>query len=106
MIPHRTAAAPVSRRLRLPLAGLLVAAAGVLLAGQPQSARAAAGDFEIQAQVGADGAAYLVRGGLPTCDSSNHCTGGLTQPKTVVGGPAWGNTILQVDSGIPASGAP
>ncbi len=83
MIPHKTAAATFSRRLRLPLAVLLVLAAGGLLIGQPQAAGATTGDFEIQAQVGADGAAYLVRGGLQACDSTNNCTGGLTQPKTV-----------------------
>ena len=80
----------------------------MLLIALPQSARAATGDFEIKAQLGRDGAAYLVRGGLQACDSSNNCTGGLTQPKTVVssptGPPAWGNTILQVDALIPDSG--
>jgi hypothetical protein len=100
MLPHG-AAATFGRRLRLPLALLLVLAAGVLLVGLPQAARAATGDFEIQAQA-FQGTAYLVRGGLQTCDSSNSCTGGLTQPKTVVGtasgGSAWGNTILQVDT--------
>ncbi len=85
MIPRRTAAASFSRWLRWPLAVLLVA--GVLLIAQPQPARATTGDFEVGAGVGADGAAYLVRGGLQTCDSTNHCSGGLTQPKTVVGGP-------------------
>jgi hypothetical protein len=120
MIPHRAAAATVTRFLRWPLAAVLVAV-GVLLAGQPQSARAATGDFEVSAgtapnsggvsALGPDGAVYLVRGGLPTCDSSNHCTGGLTQPKTVAcnntnlcSGGTWANTILQVDTGIPDSG--
>ena len=79
MIPRKTAAAASRRRLRLPLAALLAAAAtGLLLAVLPQPARAATGDFEIGAGVGADGAAYLVRGGLQTCDSTNNCTGGLT----------------------------
>jgi trimeric autotransporter adhesin len=103
MIPHHTAAAGLSRPLRRTLAGL-VAAAGVLLISQPQPARATTGDFEIQAPVGADRAAYLLRGGLQTCDITNHCTGGLTQPKTMLSGPAWANTILQVDTGIPDSG--
>ena len=101
MIFHRPATATPSRWLRRLLAGLLAAAVGVLLAGQPQSARAATGDFEIAAQRGADGAAYLVRGGLPACDSTNNCTGGLTQPKTAIGtngAPGWSNTILQVDT--------
>ena len=100
MIFHRPATATPSRWLRRLLAGLLAAAVGVLLAGQPQSARAATGDFEIAAQRGADGAAYLVRGGLPACDSTNNCTGGLTQPKTLLpsGAPAWVNTVLQVDT--------
>jgi hypothetical protein len=79
-----------------PLAAVLVAA-GVLLAGPPQIARATTGDFEISATRGADGAAYLVRGGLQTCDSSNHCSGGLTQPKSAGGG-GFANTILQVDT--------
>ena len=96
MILHRTAAAFIGW-LRRPLAVLVAAAAAVLLAGQPQAARAATGDFEIQAQA-FQTTAWLVRGGLQTCDSSNSCTGGLTQPKTVVGGPAWGNTLLQVDT--------
>jgi trimeric autotransporter adhesin len=103
MIPHTFAAATFSRWLRLALAGLLTAA-GVLLISQPQPARAATGDFEIQAQVGSDGAAYLVRGGLQTCDSTNNCTGGLTQPKTVATSAGFGNTILQVDTLIPDSG--
>jgi trimeric autotransporter adhesin len=50
------------------------------------------------------GAAYLVRGGLQTCDSTNNCTGGLTQPKTVATSAGFGNTILQVDTLIPDSG--
>jgi len=114
MISHRTAAATLSRWPRGPLAVLLVVAAGVLLAGLPQAAHAATtGDFEI---VGLPaglieslpqnpalpnlGPVYLVRGGLPTCDSSNNCTGGLTQPKTLLssGAPAWVNTVLQVDT--------
>src|SRR5690348_832501 len=103
MIPHTFAAATFSRWLRLAFAGLLTAA-GVLLISQPQPARAATGDFEIQAQVGSDGAAYLVRGGLQTCDSTNNCTGGLTQPKTVATSAGFGNTILQVDTLIPDSG--
>ena len=49
MILHRTAAAFIGW-LRRPLAVLVAAAAAVLLAGQPQAARAATGDFEIQAQ--------------------------------------------------------
>ena len=114
MISHRTAAATLSRWPRGPLAVLLVVAAGVLLAGLPQAAHAATtGDFEI---VGLPaglieslpqnpalpnlGPVYLVRGGLPTCDSSNNCTGGLTQPKTLLpsGAPAWVSTVLQVDT--------
>jgi hypothetical protein len=83
---------------------LAAATAGLLLAVLPQPARAATGDFEIGAGVGADGAAYLVRGGLQTCDSTNHCTGGLTQPKTVATSAGFGNTILQVDTLIPDSG--
>jgi hypothetical protein len=109
MIPHTTAAA-FSRWLRWPLAGVL-AAAGVLLAGLPQPARAVTGGFEIQAFLGPDQATYLVRGGLQACDSSNNCTGGLIQPKTVAcnntnlcSGGTWGNTILQVDTLIPDSG--
>ena len=99
MISHRTAAATLSRWPRGPLAVLLVVAAGVLLAGLPQPARAATGDFEIQAQA-FQTTAWLVRGGLQTCDSSNSCTGGLTQPKTLLpsGAPAWVNTVLQVDT--------
>jgi hypothetical protein len=53
--------------------------AGVALIGQPQPARATTGDFEVGAGVGVDGAAYLVRGGLQTCDSTNQCSSGLTQ---------------------------
>ena len=103
-ILHRTAEATISRWPRRTLAVLLVVAAGVLLAGLPQSARAGTtSDFEIQATRGADGAAYLVRGGLQACDSSNNCSGGLAQPKSAGGG-GWGNTILQVDTGIPDSG--
>jgi hypothetical protein len=87
--------------LRTLLAGILAAVVGVLVVGQSQAARAVTGDFEIFAPVGLDRAAYLVRGGLQTCDSTNHCTGGLTQPKTAIGtnGTAgWSNTILQVDT--------
>src|SRR5215469_5239045 len=103
-ILHRTAEATISRWPRRTLAVLLVVAAGVLLAGLPQSARAGTtSDFEIQATRGADGAAYLVRGGLQACDSSNNCSGGLAQPKSAGGG-GWGNTILQVDTEIPDSG--
>jgi len=93
---YRPAAVTFTRVLRWPLAAVLVVA-GVLLAGQPQPAWAATGDFEISATRGADGAAYLVRGGLQTCDSSNHCTGGLTQPKSAGGG-GFANTILQADT--------
>jgi len=111
MIPHQ-AVATFTRFLRWPLAAVLVAA-GVLLAGQTQPARAGTtNDFEVVAGtaptsagvsgLGAAGAVYLVRGGLQTCDSSNNCSGGLTQPKA--GGPPWGNTILQVDTGDPDSG--
>ena len=103
MIPHRTAAAIFTRRPGRFLAVLLAAAIAVLLAGQPQSARAATGDFGISVSLGADRAAYLVRGGLQTCDSSNNCTGGLAQPKTG-DNPSWVNTILQVDTLIPDSG--
>jgi len=113
MIVHRSAAATPSRWLRRLLAGILAAAVGVLLAGLPQAARAGTtNDFEIAAGtapssagvsgLGTAGAVYLVRGGLQTCDSSNNCNGGLTQPKA--GGPPWNNAILQVDSGIPDSG--
>jgi len=105
MIPRKTAAAASRRWLRRPLAALLAAAAtGLLLAVLPQPARAATGDFEIGAGVGADRAAYLVRGGLQTCDSTNNCTGGLTQPKTVATSAGFGNTILQIDTGNPDSG--
>ncbi len=70
-------------------------------------ARAATGDFEISPLVGPDGAAYLVRGGLLTCDSGNNCTGGLTGPKTETAGSTglvWGNPTLQMDAGAPDTG--
>ncbi len=70
MIRGRTPAATFRRRLPMPTAWLLVAAAGALLIGHPLSVRAATGDFEVNRSVGADGAAYLLRGGLQTSRSS------------------------------------
>jgi hypothetical protein len=121
MMFHQPAAATPRRWLRTLLAGILATVVGVLLAGLPQPAHAATSDFGIAAAASSDdsalsgavAAAYLVRGGLPTCDSSNNCSGGLTQPKTVGAGPTcnpsacprgWVDTILRVSTLIPDSG--
>jgi hypothetical protein len=85
MKPYTPSTHPLVRlRIRhLALLAVLLSTVVVLLFGSIPAAHAATGDFTVSAPGGIDGAAYLVRGGLPTCDSSNNCTGGLTQPKLV-----------------------
>jgi hypothetical protein len=85
MKPYTLSTHPLVR-LRMRHLGMLVVLLStvvVLLFGSIPAARAATGDFSVTAPGGIDGAVYLVRGGLLTCDSSNNCTGGLTQPKLV-----------------------
>ncbi len=107
---------PVHRLVRLRMRHLgmltvLLSTVVVLLFGSIPAARAATGDFTVSAPVGIDGAVYLVRGGLQTCDSSNNCTGGLTQPKLVTtqgysSPPSfiWNNTTIVVAAGDPDTG--
>jgi hypothetical protein len=106
-------ACPLARlRIRyLALLAVLLSTVVVLLFGFIPTAHAATGDFTVSAPGGIDGAVYLVRGGLTTCDSSNNCTGGLTQPKLVTtqgysSPPSfiWNNTTIVVSAGDPDTG--
>jgi hypothetical protein len=109
MTSGRTPSAAFTPRLRKRIDRLLVAAAGALLMGHHAASARCHRRLRNQPLVGPDGAAYLVCGGLLTCDSGNNCTGGLTGPKTETAGSTglvWGNPTLQVDAATaPRSGS-
>jgi hypothetical protein len=72
MRPYTLSTHPLARRLRshLGMLVMLVSTVVVLLFGSIPAAHAATGDFTVSASGGIDGAVYLVRGGLQTCDST------------------------------------
>jgi hypothetical protein len=112
MKPYTLSTHALARRLRshLGMLVMLLSTVVVLLFGSIPAAHAATGDFTVSAPEGIDGAVYLVRGGLQTCDSSNNCTGGLTQPKLVTtqgsSPPSfiWNNITIAVAAGDPDTG--